>query len=198
MENPFKNLEDLLTMVMIDKEKGVKIEVSFQTDEGEVVDIRETITKLTEWTKDKMSPRADDNTTRSQIFPLMSQAAGVGMTKLMGLAGATGLLADEGFRYSIVHMMTVGFYLLKFLQKNNIKLHTTEVPISPENIAALERQSKQADMLTSAARLGLSPDEVASEMIRRGVLTEEEARAYGLTPRLIPREEKKPGGSSSN
>jgi hypothetical protein len=112
-------------------------------------------------------------------MPLMAQSMVGGMVKLLGEEQTAFLLSHEVIRISLIHMMTVGFSLLKWIQKKDIKIYTTEEHISDEDIAMYERVSQANDLAMQGSAVGLHPDEVIKELVKRGKLETSDLKTMG-------------------
>jgi len=170
MDNDYLASEDdLYRLVTIDKDKKVKITISLKDANGGDISIKETIRSLTEWVDDKLKS-TESSSCRHQIYPLMAQSMAEGMIKLLGINTASLMLSSESIRYSIIHMMTVGFYLLKFIQRKNIKVFTNEEPLTDQDILTYERISKASNLATMAHHMGLDPKTMVKTLIKQGKL----------------------------
>jgi hypothetical protein len=180
--------DEIFRVIMIDKKRKVKINIQLRDESGDEIPIRETIEKLTEWVSDKVQSDSG-NACQQQIVPLMGQAVAGGMIKLMGLSTATIMLSQEHTRYGLIYMMSVGFYLLKWLQKKNIKIHTFEEPVTDDDLAMYERVTRANDLSVQAAALGSDPKEIIKKLIESGQLKTSDLKQLGLEL-----EDKKPAG----
>lgn len=174
------NPADLFKVVLINKIKKVITRISLKTPEGEEVPVRDTIEKLTEYISDKLYKTEEDNVCRDQIYPLMSQAMIGGLVKLLGPHGTALQISDEETRYAMMHMMTVGFYLMKWLQQKDVKIHTWEEEISDEDIAAYERISKTSDLAVKYGQAGGDPKDLMKKLIEMGKIKKEDLEHLGI------------------
>jgi hypothetical protein len=177
LENP--TAEDLFRVVMIDKIRKVKLTIKLKDKDGDEIPIVELVEKLTEYVGDKLADEGESET-RQQIFPLMAQAVVAGLMKLLGHSHAAFTLSQETTRYSLIHMMAVAFYLLKWVQQNGVKIYTTEEPVSEEDIDTMVRISKAGDMATQFAALGGDPHRVIKEFLASGELKPEDLQKMGV------------------
>lgn len=178
-EAPTASVDELFRIITIDRKRKVKMTVQLRDAAGDEVPIRETIEKLTEYVGDKMKEDGH-NTCKQQIMPMMAQAVVGGLVKLMNEGPATYMLSQEHIRFSLVHMMIVSFYMFKWIQKKQIKIHTTEEDITDEDIAMYDRVSTASDVSVMAAAHGGDPKEVLRQMIDSGQLKKEDLDGIGF------------------
>ena len=178
-ENITETIDTLFKVVMIDIQRKKKISIQLRDSDGDEVPISETVEKLTEYVDDKVKD-TESNPCKQQIMPLMAQTMVRGMSKLMGPSLTNVMLSNSDVRYSLMHMMTVGFYLLKFIQNKKIKIHTVEEDINQEDIDTYMRVDKASNMITMAANMGHDPREVVKEMLRKGLLKRQDIEGLNL------------------
>lgn len=171
-------IDELYKVTMIDRIRKVKITIQLKDEEGDEIPVRETIEQLTSYISDKV---AEDkpNVTKQQVMPLMAQAMVGGMIKLLGPSHAMLMLSNQVTRYGLINMMTVSFYLLKWLQKNKIKIHTIEDSITEEEIDMYDRINTAGDLSIQAAAMGADPKKVIREMIKLGKLKKSDLAQMG-------------------
>lgn len=178
METKKTSIDELFRLVMLDVKRKVKLNIELVDEENDIIELRETIEKLTEYVGDKLQDEGE-NSCKQQIFPLMANAMVGGMTKLFGAETASYYLANEAFRYSLTHMMTVSFYLLKWIQKKNIKINTFEESISDTDIDMYKRLSKTGDTLYKGTAMGLDPNDILQKLYEDGKITIEDVEKMG-------------------
>jgi hypothetical protein len=171
--------DQLFKITMIDRARKIKMNIQLCDKGGDEIPIRETIEKLTEWVADKIQTE-EANVCKQQIFPLMGQAIVGGMVKLMGPDHAAFMLSQEPTRYSLIHMMTVGFYLFKWLQRHEIQIHTYEESITAEEIEMYDRISHASDLSVQTAALGGNPKDMVRELLRTGKLKQSDLHTLGI------------------
>ena len=172
------SIKDLLKLVLIDKNRGVSTSICLKDPDGDEVDISEIMGKLTDYVSDKMKDEGE-NSCKQQIMPLMAQGLVSGMTKYMGQGMAAVIISDEMMRHSLIHMMTTSFYLLKFIQQKNIKIYTTETPVTSEEIEMYERCSRASDFTMKYASMGGDPRVALKEMLKKGLIKKSDLTALG-------------------
>jgi hypothetical protein len=170
--------DELFRIVMIDRKRKVRLTIQLRDADGDEVPVRETIEKLTEYVGDKLQGD-EDNVCRQQIYPLMGQAVVAGMTKLMGMNAAAYMLSQEHTRYGLINMMVISFYLLKWIQQKNIKIHTLEEPVTDEEIEMYDRVSHANDMTVQFGSMGGNPKKLVRELLRRGHLKPSDLAVMG-------------------
>ena len=190
-KNEEVSLDSLLQLVMIDIKRKVKVSIKLVDEDGDEVSVGETIEQVSQYISDKLeSPK--ENTTSSQVFPLMAQSVTRGLSKLLGGQMASLLLSQEMTRYSLIHMMSIGFYLWNVIHKNGFKIETTEEPVSQEDIDSYRRLNKITDVASTAAALGADPREMIRELLRQGHITRGDIQKLGAEDILddIPEDKK--------
>lgn len=173
------SIDEIFKIVTIDPERKVKQHIQLRDEQGDEVPIRETIEKLTEYVSDKLKEEKG-NTCKQQIMPLMAQSMAGGLCKLMGpyLTGLT--LAQSHLRHSLMHMMTVSFYLLKWIQGKKIKIHTIEEQLTDEDYDTLQRVSEASGKAIIAQMAGLDGKEIIKEMLRAGKIKHSDLQYLGM------------------
>lgn len=175
---PKATVDELFRVVMIDRKAKKKLNVALKDEIGDFIPIRETIEQLTEYISDKIK-QEEPSIYKQQIMPLMAQSMVGGMVKLMGEEQTAFLLSHEIIRISLIHMMTVGFSLLKWVQKKNIKIYTTEEDISDQDLAMYERVSQATDLAVQGSAAGVPPKDIIKELIKSGKLQVEDLKSMG-------------------
>lgn len=173
------SVDDIFKVIMIDRKRKVKMHIQLQDKHGDEVPIRETVEKLTEWVLDKVKDD-EPNTCQQQIVPLMGQAVASGLIKLLGPSIGTVMMSQEETRYSLVHMMTMSFYLLKWLQKKEIHIHTYEEPVTQDDLDKYDRVSRASDLTVQMASMGGDPKKVIELLLEQGKLKTSDLKEMGL------------------
>src|ERR1017187_6662797 len=106
-------------LASIDRVRKKKLSIRLVATDGSEVPFDETILKLCKYVHDKLS-QDSNNTLANQVFPLMAQALGEGLSDIVGREMTEMLLSFEGFRAPCLSMMMLSFTLLKFLQQKEI------------------------------------------------------------------------------
>jgi hypothetical protein len=169
-----QDMERMLQVALIDKRSQRMIRSKLVDENGDEIEINEVARKLTEYVTDQCDLGGDDNATLNQVIPLMGQAMTAGCYQLMGNKWATLLLSQEHVRMSIVYMMTVSFYLLKWLQKQKVRIHTEYEELSPEDIEHYEKIVKTGDAIQTVAALGGDPEEMLKHLLKEGQISQED------------------------
>jgi len=172
------SIDQLLKIVMIDPRRKVKMSVQLRDEDGDEIPISEITEKITEYVSDRMK-QEELNSTRQQVIPLMTQAMVSGLYKLMGPQLSSLLMSQEMTRYSLLFMMGVGFYLLKFIQQKNIKIHTIEEEVTQEEIDQYHRMNDASSIASIAAASGADPKEIVRILLKKGAITREDIISMG-------------------
>ena len=167
--------EDILQMVMINRNKKTKVSISLEDDEGDEVDLVDTISGLIKYVEDKLKDK-DENQFVEQILPLMSQSVVTGLSRMIGTEATAFHLTNPITRTAIINMMAVGFLLLKFVQENSLSVVTHEEPVSDEEIVEIEQRSKVASAAMALASTGMDPKQVLQILKEQGKITDEDLK----------------------
>jgi len=167
--------EDVFKMVMINRAKKVKVHVKLRDEDNDEVDLPETITQLLNYVKDQLKD-GDGNQFCEQILPLMSQSVVSGLGRILGIQSTAFHLANEATRTGIIHMMAIGLLLLKFVQENNLTIHTFEEEVSDEEIEEIERKAKASSVATMSSAMGIDPKDVLRQLRDQGKITDEDLK----------------------
>jgi hypothetical protein len=188
--------DEMLRVITIDRKKKRRLDISLRKGEDDKVELNDVIEPLTEYVTDMMSSD-EDNVTKQQIFPLMAQAAARALIKMAGAHGASVIMSAEHVRYALIHVMMVGFYLMKFVQKHGIKIDSLEEPLSDDDLEMFDRVNAAANVTAMATHLGADPKEVVRELLQSGQLRREDLEMLGAE-HLAPSEEEIRNAKSSD
>lgn len=162
--------EDIFKMVLLNKIKGTRVRVDLRDGDGDAVDLPEVVEQLIGFMKDRL--QEDSNQFVEQIMPLMSQSVVSGLGRMLGINPTAFLLANDMTCHAIVHMMCVAFLLLKFVQDHDLKIHTYEEEVSPDEMEEIERKCQASSMATMGSLMGMDPQEILQRMLDEGRITE--------------------------
>lgn len=165
--------EEFFKMVTINKIKGITVRVELRDEEGDKIELADIIQQLTEYIQEKMQD-TDGNQFADQIMPLMAQSIVSGLGRMVGIPLTSFYLANDLIRTSIINMMAISLLLHKFVQKNNLTIHTIEEKITEEEMETIERKSKANSVATMGAFMGIDPKEMLKNMLDRGDITPED------------------------
>ena len=112
-------------------------------------------------------------------MPLMAQSMVGGLNKLMGPIFTGMMLSQEHVRYGLMHMMTVSFYLLKWIQGKNIKIHTIEEAITQDDIDTFDRVNKASSVAFMAQMAGHNGKDMIREMLKSGKIKRSDLKMLG-------------------
>lgn len=167
--------EDILQMVMINRNKKTKVSISLEDEEGDKVDLVETISGLIKYVEDKLNDK-EENQFVEQILPLMSQSVVTGLSRMIGTDATAFHLTNPITRTAIINMMAVGFLLLKFVQQNDLSVVTHEEPVTDEEIAEIEQRSQVASAAMALASTGMDPKQVLQILKEQGKITDDDLK----------------------
>jgi hypothetical protein len=109
--------EEVFSIVMINKKRGVKTHVELRDEQNNTIQLHEIIDSLLEYMKGKFEE--ENNQFADQIFPMMGQALVSGLGRLIGNTTTAFFLANETTKNSLMWMMCLSFLLLKYVQERN-------------------------------------------------------------------------------
>lgn len=162
--------DSIFRLCMVDRKRKVRIEVKLLDPDGDEVPIKEALREITQYTMDKL--KGDEpNDVAGKILPMMAESTATALPRLVGPGLASALIAQESVRYPLIHMMTVGFLLLKFIQKNSLKITTIEETLTDEEIEGYERLNRASNAAVLSSMLGGDPKSTLREMFRKGMVT---------------------------
>ncbi len=175
LTEPSQNLtpEEIFSMVMINKKKGVQTRIELRDEKGDVVQLHEIVSDLLEYLKDKLASD-EDNQVGDQIFPMMAHAMVSGLGRMVGIPLTGFFISSDMMRTSMIQMMCISFLLLKYVQTHKLTIVAIEEPLQQEEIESLERKARANSVATLGALTGLSYKEILKELVDKGELTQED------------------------
>lgn len=165
--------EDVFTMVMINRKRKVKTTVELQDKDGDVVPLKDVLQQLIQYSRTKMED-TEGNQFNDQIMPLMSQAVVGSLGRMIGIRNTAFHLSNETTRIAFIQTMCIGLLLLKFIQKEELKIYTYEESVSDEEIEEIDRRSKANSLATLASLAGANPQEILQHLRNEGHITDED------------------------
>lgn len=188
--------EDLFSMVMINKKRKVKTTVELRDADGDTIELKDVIQQLLQYSRDKMEDKSG-NQFNEQIMPLMAQSVVSGLGRMIGIRATAFHLSNELTRAAFVQMMAIGLLILKFIQKEELKIYTYEEPVTDEEIEDIHRKSKANSVATLASLAGANPREVLEELRAQGHITDDDLQDILNGEGDEDEEEDDKGGSSN-
>lgn len=165
--------EDVFTMVLLNKRNKTKVSVQLEDEDGDPIELADMMEELVNYVKDKLDD-LEGNQVVDQIMPLMSQALVSGLGRLIGIQGTSFLIANPGTRMALIYMMMVSFILYKTVQVKGLKVVTTTVDVTQEEIDEVERKSKASSVASLSSMIGIDPREILEQMVENGTLTSDD------------------------
>lgn len=165
--------EEMFTMVTLNHFRKVKVNVELRDNNDDVISLPDTIQGILDFIKDKVKDE-EGNQFVDQILPLMSQSVVSGLGRMLGIRSTAFMLSQEDTKMGILYMMCVAFLLLKFVQNNELKIHTYEEPVSDEEIEQLLHKSEVNRIATIGALAGLDPKAVLEQLVEEGKLSQDD------------------------
>jgi hypothetical protein len=173
MDPDAMKVEDLFTMVLLNKRNRTKVSVSLEDGDGDTIKTEELIEELVNYLKDKFDDE-EGNQIVDQILPLMSQTLISGLGRLVGIPQTAFLISNPSVRMSLLYMMVIAFTLYKTVQVKELKILTEVEDVSEEEIEEIERKSQASSTATMASFMGQDPKEILQQMVERGDITEQD------------------------
>jgi len=155
-DNIANNIKDLFKLTLINKQKNVVTSLRLENEDEDEIDITETLSSLTKFTKEKM--KGSDNQVVNQILPLVSQVLSDTLVDIAGPEAALFFLTDETIKMTLVYSMVTIVLFMKFLDQNNFNAVFLETPISKEKVKEIIEMNAASNILTKAAFLGQGDD----------------------------------------
>lgn len=179
--------EEVFAMVTLNRVKKCKVHVELRDENGDTVSLPNTISSLLDYINDKMKVDGhESNQFVDQIFPLMSQSIVSGLGRMLGIHQTAFMITNDATKTGILYMMCVAFLLLKFVQNNNLKIHTYEEPISDEELESIERKAEANKAITMGAMAGMEPQEILKQLYDKGAITEDDMNSLmGKSKKVI-------------
>lgn len=168
--------EELFKLIAINPRKGCVVNVELRDQDGDTVDLVKTMESILSYIKKQLSVDADieNNQFADQILPLMTQATISTVGRLLSPRDTVMALGSEVTRSAFIYSMCAAFLLLKFVQKNDLKIYTTEEPASEEEINKLHRRSRIHELTLKCRSLGINPKDAINKLHEEGHLTAQE------------------------
>jgi hypothetical protein len=165
--------EDVFRMVTVNRNKMAKVSVKLEDEDGDEVDLADTIADLIVFMEDKMKEK-EGNQITDQIFPLISQSVASALGRMIGINTTAFYLSIETTKQALMGSMCIAFLLLKYVQKHNLKIFTVEEPIEQWEIDEMERKSNANRVAMMAALAGHDPRAILEQLKEEGRITDED------------------------
>lgn len=165
--------EEVFSLVMINKKRMVKTKIELKDEQGEVIPLHEVVSDLLAYMKTKMEA-GEESQIADQIFPMMGQVLVSGLGRLIGIPMTGFYLASDLARMSFMHMMSISFLMLKYVQEKKLTIIAVEEPIGEEEVQTIERKAKANSLAIMGAMSGMSYKDILKELVDKGELTQED------------------------
>lgn len=168
--------EDVFNMVTIQRKRKMKVTAVLKDAEGTVIELPDSIEKLMKFMKDKLEEEepGKSNQFADQIFPLMSQSVASGLGRLIGIQPTAFIVGNDLLLHSTIHMMCLGFLLLKYVQNHNLTIHTFEEEVSDEELEEMDRKHKAHSITQMGAIMGMDPKDILKGLLEQGKITKKD------------------------
>ena len=170
----------VIKMEWIDKQDGIKYTTVIEKD-GVRQDKEDIINSLIDFVKAKLDTDTS-NATKNQVNPLIIDVITHTLSKIVSLKEASMLLSDKEVLTALRYSGMVSFYLMKYLDKNNLTLKTIEEKISKEDVKEYLNLTLINQVISELMALGYSPVQVAQEMYKKKYITKDELIKMGFPP----------------
>lgn len=165
--------EEVFSLVMINKKRMVKTRIELKDEQGEVIPLHEVVADLLAFMKTKLEA-SEESQLADQIYPMMGQVLVSGLGRLIGIPLTGFYLASDLAKTSFMHMMSVSFLMLKYVQEKKLTIIAVEEPVEAEELASVERKSKANSLAMMGAMSGMSYKDILKELVDKGELTQED------------------------
>jgi len=143
--------------ILIDTVNKSEIITTLKDKEGNEIPIKETVEGLTEWILKNMKDKKGNNC-QIQIYPLATHVMITALSKLFGKTNASLIFNSDFYKQIVIYSMMIGFYLSNWFQKKEIKICTTEKPLTDEQINKYKEASDTSLYLSLLSSLEENSD----------------------------------------
>jgi hypothetical protein len=157
----------------INYDKNTIISTELRDNNDNVIPLDKVVSELVEYVKDKIDSK-EDNAFKDQILPLMTQSVILALPDLIGVEETASLIAKPNAKYALIYSMGTAFLLLKYMQKHNISITTTEEEISNYEIQKIVKRIHINNAIIIAAEEGISKEQILQSLLSLGKITEED------------------------
>lgn len=168
--------EEVFSLVMINKKRMVRTKIELRDEQGEVIPLHEVVADLLAYMKGKLEEGAESQLA-DQIYPMMGQVLVSGLGRLVGISMTGFYLSSDVARMSFMHMMSVSFLMLKYVQEKKLTIISVEEPVTEEEVQSVERKSKANSVAMMGAMTGMSYKDILKELVDKGELTQEDLQS---------------------
>jgi hypothetical protein len=138
------NLDEILSMVLIDKKRLLKVSAEMKDNNGEKINLSEIVEELFKYIDKEFAKSSEEKSSLiSQVMPLLSQVLGSGLSRYLGVEQAVLYLTDSQTKDALLQMMMLSFLLLKYIQQKDIQVYSVSEPIEKVEIEKLEMATQK-------------------------------------------------------
>lgn len=161
----------------INYDNNTMVKTALKDQNDQVVALEDVIKSLTSYIKEKVDSK-ETNTFKDQILPLMTQAVILALPDLIGTEETALLTARPHAKFGLIYAMGTAFLLLKYMQKHNISIETTEEEMNKEDIDRLIKRISINNAVILGIEEGMSKEEILTELLSLGKITEEDINDF--------------------
>lgn len=169
------NEKELVEMVLLNKDRKVRIKVELKDTHGESVPLKKVVTDLLEYVDDKFKEGQEENPFVSQIYPLLANMLATTLGKALHPNLAAAVLTNNLVKDSFMMTMSLSFLLLQYIKQNGYSIHSTEEPLTDEQIESWNTRALISSVAGKAAMLGIDFKTAIATVYKHGNITLEQA-----------------------
>jgi hypothetical protein len=140
------NLDEILSMVLIDKKRLMKVSAELKDKNGEKINLPEIVEELFKYVDKEYNKSVEEQSSLiGKIMPLLSQVLGSGLGRYLGVGQAVLYLTDSQTKDALLQMMMLSFLLLKYIQQKDIQVYSVSEPIAKDEVDRLEEISRESN-----------------------------------------------------
>lgn len=172
--------EDIFRFATIDKIRNKLISIKLEDASGKEINTKETIEEIKDYIDQQLSSK-ENNSCIQQVYPLIVNIFNNSIVSSVGdLSISAEIISEPRIRMAIIQEMMITHYLMKYIQKNNIKIISIEKDVNQEDI----KKAILLDRINSYGILstirGLSFKEILTNILNSGLISKSELLESGM------------------
>lgn len=165
---------ELFKLSNIDKIRNKLITIKLEDNDGSEIILKDIIDKINNYINEQLASK-EVNVMVQQIYPFISQILAQSIIDVTGDEyTAIMMLSQKVFRNVFMQEMLLSYYIMKFIQKNNIKIVSIERDASEGEIESILTKDSISSFGMLANVAGYTSDETAQALLKSGKITEQD------------------------
>lgn len=165
---------ELFKFSNIDKVRNKIISIKLEDKDGSEVEIEHVIEQVNSYINEQLASK-EGNVMVRQIYPFISQILAQSLTKVVGSEyTAMMIVSQQLFRNAIMQEMLLSYYIMKFIQKNNIKIVSVEQDASDDQIDSILVKDSISSIGILAGMSGYTSKETIQALLNSGKVSEQD------------------------